>query len=229
VAGGGKWRRLKVGLGIVILGVAIGATASVVLVVLGAMPDDSAVAPGPIGPKTRALPNVRGLSLTAAEALVHHPERLHVRKTYSKASRGTVLRQHPRAGTLLTSTDTVILRIAKPFPEVPRVVGISVARAKAHLRNVGYHPRAHFRYSSRAPGTVLQTLPHAGKGLRPSKTVRVYVAKERPVCDPDYTGACVPDVPYDLDCSDIGYQTVYVVGYDKYGFDGYDNDGIGCE
>jgi beta-lactam-binding protein with PASTA domain len=222
-------RRLKVVVGILILGVAIGAAASVLLVVVGAMPDDSAVAPGPIGPKTRALPNVVGLSLTAAEVLVRHPGRVQVRKTYSKASRRTVLRQDPYAGTLLTSTDTVILRVAKPLPEVPPVVGVSVARAKARLRNVGYRPKVDFRYSSRTPGTVLQTLPHARKGLRPSKTVRVYVAKERPICDPNYRGACVPDVPYDLNCSDIGYQTVYVVGYDKNGFDGYDNDGIGCE
>jgi beta-lactam-binding protein with PASTA domain len=167
-------RRLKVVGGILILGVAIGAAASVLLVVVGAMPDDSAVAPGPIGPKTRALPNVVGLSLTAAEVLVRHPGRVQFRKTYSKASRGTVLRQDPYAGALLTSTDAVILQVAKPLPEVPPVVGVSVARAKARLRNVGYRPKVDFRYSSRTPGTVLQTLPHAGKGLhrvRPSASM----------------------------------------------------------
>lgn len=51
-----------------------------------------------------------------------------------------------------------------------------------------------------------------------------------PGCDRNYTGYCVPDVSYDLNCADIGYNTVYVVsgGYDKNGFDG-DGDGIGCE
>ena len=48
-----------------------------------------------------------------------------------------------------------------------------------------------------------------------------------PSCDPNYTGACVPIVSYDLNCADIA-GTVYVVGYDKHGFDG-DGDGVGCE
>lgn len=46
-------------------------------------------------------------------------------------------------------------------------------------------------------------------------------------CDPNYEGACVPNVPYDLDCADID-GPVYVVGSDPHGFDG-DNDGVGCE
>ena len=46
-------------------------------------------------------------------------------------------------------------------------------------------------------------------------------------CDPNYRGACVPNVPYDLDCADIN-GPVYVVGRDPHGFDG-DGDGVGCE
>jgi hypothetical protein len=46
-------------------------------------------------------------------------------------------------------------------------------------------------------------------------------------CDPNYRGACVPIVPYDLDCSDID-GPVYVVGIDRHRFDG-DGDGVGCE
>lgn len=45
-------------------------------------------------------------------------------------------------------------------------------------------------------------------------------------CNPNYSG-CVPNVSYDLDCPDIGYQVV-VTGYDQYNLDG-DNDGYGCE
>lgn len=45
-------------------------------------------------------------------------------------------------------------------------------------------------------------------------------------CSPDYD-PCVPDVSYDLDCSDVG-EEVEVVGYDVYGLDG-DNDGWACE
>ena len=49
-------------------------------------------------------------------------------------------------------------------------------------------------------------------------------------CDPNYEGACVPlyDRAGDLDCADIG-SAVTVVGSDPHGFDGNDNDGLGCE
>lgn len=46
-------------------------------------------------------------------------------------------------------------------------------------------------------------------------------------CDPNYTGGCVPDVSYDLDCPDIGFR-VQVIGTDSHRFDG-DKNGVGCE
>jgi hypothetical protein len=46
-------------------------------------------------------------------------------------------------------------------------------------------------------------------------------------CDPNYT-PCVPLVSYDLDCADIGFS-VTVIGSDPHGFDGNDNDGLGCK
>lgn len=45
-------------------------------------------------------------------------------------------------------------------------------------------------------------------------------------CNPNYT-PCIPNSPYDLDCSDIGF-TVRVVGTDVYRLD-RDHDGYGCE
>lgn len=46
-------------------------------------------------------------------------------------------------------------------------------------------------------------------------------------CDPNYDGACVPLVSYDLDCPDI-QGPVYVVGVDVHKFD-RDENGVGCE
>jgi len=46
-------------------------------------------------------------------------------------------------------------------------------------------------------------------------------------CDPNYGGACIPIVNYDLDCPDVT-GPVYVVGRDVHGFD-RDKNGIGCE
>jgi len=38
-----------------------------------------------------------------------------------------------------------------------------------------------------------------------------------------------PPYPPDLDCDDVPYSNIEVVGSDPHGFDGYDNDGRGCE
>jgi hypothetical protein len=47
-------------------------------------------------------------------------------------------------------------------------------------------------------------------------------------CDPNYTGACVPIVTTDLNCSDIPVRNFRSVGLDPHGFD-RDGDGIACE
>jgi endonuclease YncB( thermonuclease family) len=47
-------------------------------------------------------------------------------------------------------------------------------------------------------------------------------------CDPNYTGACIPQPPPDLDCSDISARRFRVVGTDVHRFDS-DGDGIACE
>jgi Flp pilus assembly pilin Flp len=49
-------------------------------------------------------------------------------------------------------------------------------------------------------------------------------------CDPNYSGACIPPYPPDLDCSDLaslGIDQVTIVGSDPHGLDP-DGDGIGC-
>lgn len=50
-------------------------------------------------------------------------------------------------------------------------------------------------------------------------------------CDPSYPDVCIP--PYDevgdLDCGDVSFRHIRVVGSDPHGFDGRDNDGVGCE
>ena len=50
-------------------------------------------------------------------------------------------------------------------------------------------------------------------------------------CDSSYPDVCIP--PYskvgDLDCGQITFRNIRVVGSDPHGFDGRDNDGVGCE
>jgi len=62
--------------------------------------------------------------------------------------------------------------------------------------------------------------PKPKKSKKPSKAPAAN-------CDPNYSGACVPIVSWDLDCADIR-QTVKVEGTDIHRFDA-DRDGYGCE
>jgi endonuclease YncB( thermonuclease family) len=48
-------------------------------------------------------------------------------------------------------------------------------------------------------------------------------------CDPSYPTVCIPPPPPDLDCGDIPYHDFVVRPPDRHGFDGRDNDGLGCE
>lgn len=47
-------------------------------------------------------------------------------------------------------------------------------------------------------------------------------------CDPNYSGACVPPYPPDIDCSDMKEKNFRSTGNDPHGFDG-DGDGRACE
>lgn len=53
-------------------------------------------------------------------------------------------------------------------------------------------------------------------------------AEVAPSCDPNYSGACVPVYPPDVNCGDISARRFQVVGRDVHGFDG-DGDGVACE
>jgi hypothetical protein len=48
-------------------------------------------------------------------------------------------------------------------------------------------------------------------------------------CHPSYPDVCIPPPPPDLNCDDIDARNFEVSGSDPHGFDGNDNDGIGCE
>jgi hypothetical protein len=99
--------------------------------------------------------------------------------------------------------------------------------------------------SSATPGTIIEQIPSPGTTVHSGSDIQLVVAKSSPApnpvpaaapapaeaassgCDPNYSGACVPQVSYDLNCDDIG-GSVTVIGSDPHGFDG-DGDGYGCE
>jgi beta-lactam-binding protein with PASTA domain len=123
--------------------------------------------------------------------------------------------------------DRVTLTIARSVARVPDVVGMSRRAAGNEVERYGY--RVIIRRvaaSSDEAGQVLSTLPSAGTRQRPQTAVVLRLAVLSR-CDPNYTGYCVPNVSYDLNCADIGHM-VHIVGVDRFGFDG-DGNGWGCE
>jgi len=48
-------------------------------------------------------------------------------------------------------------------------------------------------------------------------------------CDPSYPDVCIPSPPPDLDCGQISDRRFRVLPPDPHGFDGSDDDGLGCE
>jgi plastocyanin len=48
-------------------------------------------------------------------------------------------------------------------------------------------------------------------------------------CDPSYPDVCIPPPPPNLNCGDISERRFTVLPPDPHGFDGRDNDGLGCE
>lgn len=92
--------------------------------------------------------------------------------------------------------------------------------------------------STSAPAATATPVPPTATAVPPTATPRPPTSTPVPPttapqpiasqCDPNYSGACVPNVSYDLNCPDIPAKNFRVVGFDKHGFD-RDNDGIACE
>jgi resuscitation-promoting factor RpfB len=111
--------------------------------------------------------------------------------------------------------------LAKGTSEI-RVVGVNGIKTLSY--EIAYEERKEI--SKRLIKEEITTAP-----ITEVTALGSYEAPARPspnsFCDPNYT-PCVPNVSYDLDCPDIGFR-VTIIGYDPHGFDGRDNDGIGCE
>lgn len=65
----------------------------------------------------------------------------------------------------------------------------------------------------------------------PAPTATPVPAAPQPAnnCDPSYPDFCLEPGLSDLDCKDIPYGRFRVLPPDPHGFDGNDNDGLGCE
>ena len=124
---------------------------------------------------------------------------------------------------------------------VPDIEGESLAVARRTLSQAGFEVGVEKKRSNQPPGTVLSQGPAGGVLAEEGSTVRLSVAKPKPIadegiggggsssgggCDPNYSG-CVPVYPPDVDCDRVK-GPVTVVGNDPHNLDG-NHDGQACE
>ena len=68
-----------------------------------------------------------------------------------------------------------------------------------------------------------------GQSGRPAKSGSTESGARSGKCDPSYPTVCIPPAPPDLNCGEISFRRFTVLPPDPHGFDGRDNDGVGCE
>jgi resuscitation-promoting factor RpfB len=184
------------------------------------------------------VPSVVGLSESSAtNALEQAGLTVDSSSQISAKKPGTVLDQSPSGGTLEPGSSVAIF-VAKPYPEIPEVVGLKLSAARERLKNAGFDAKVRHQVSAKPVGTVISQSPSGGTGAKPGRVVTIVVAKASASsgggssgggsCDPSYPSVCIPPYPPDLDCGEVPYTNFTVIGSDPHGFDG-DNDGIGCE
>jgi hypothetical protein len=156
-----------------------------------------------------------------------------------------------------TSTTMATTTTAPPTTiatvEVPRLVGMKLASAKAALAERGLRASVRYRVTASAPaGTVISQARRSGAGVLPDTRVTVVIAKAPPPppttappppptttparnCDPSYPDVCLDPNAEDYDCAGgSGNGPRYVEGPirvrppDPFDLD-REGDGWGCE
>ncbi|MBL0800497.1 PASTA domain-containing protein, partial [Streptomyces albidoflavus] len=121
-----------------------------------------------------------------------------VDKAYSDtADRGTVTKTDPGTGERVRGNGSVNLTVSLGPRKVtvPRVEGMSLAKAKARLRDAGLEPGMVTRAFSEsvAKGDVVSTDPAAGTERRGGSAVALVVSKGAPVEVPDVAGSSLQE------------------------------------
>ena len=148
--------------------------------------------------------------------------------------------------TISTMPSTTVVTV-----EVPKLVGMRLASAKAALADRGLRGTVRYQTTSRyRAGTVISQSRRTGAGVLPDSTITLVVAKAPPPpqttappsptaparnCDPSYPDVCLDPNASDYDCAGgSGNGPRYVEGPiqvrppDPFGLDAHD-DGVGCE
>jgi serine/threonine-protein kinase len=142
------------------------------------------------GKGTVAVPAVEGQPQDEAQqALRGAGFKTSVKPVFSDSvPKGQVISTSPRGGTQATKGRTVTLTVSQGSEgvAVPKLVGLQRADAEAQLKAAGLVADVAEQESTQPPGTVMEQDPPSGTSVDKGATVKLTVAKERPVV-PDVT------------------------------------------
>jgi serine/threonine-protein kinase len=152
------------------------------------------------GPERRPVPEIRGLSLHDAQALLaRHGFTVRLRPTRNDAEEGTVLGAHPAAGAPAVVPSIVILFVSSgpPKVEVPEVVSLPLPQAQARLQAVGLRLGAvsYDSASTAVLGGIIRQRPGAGDSLARGRGVSVTVSGRDPTPPPPVDTVRVDTTP----------------------------------
>jgi hypothetical protein len=147
-------------------------------------PRPTAVAPttAPSAPQTARVPDVTGKRVETAKSKVTKAGFVVQVKTKltNVAPAGIVLHE-THGGDRADVGAMITLTVAKSLPKIPRVVGESITKAKATLKQAGFEiGKVTQLASSQRKGTVLSQTPVGGTSARPGRSVSLVIAKPAP-------------------------------------------------
>src|SRR6476620_5633396 len=123
------------------------------------VPTPTSSVPSSPEPSQVTVPAVVGVSLQKAERKLERAGLVVEGRTkqFSHQAPGTVLRMSAQAGSKVNQGYAVTLFVAKPFPHVPSVTGLSADAAKSRLEHAGYQVAIAKQTSTESAGPVLGT------------------------------------------------------------------------
>lgn len=162
-------------------------------------PDSVVVLTVSAGVETVSVPDVEGMAADRAlRTLREAGLRGHETSVESDEPAGTVIRQRPAAGEEVERGTLVRIQVAEkprettPQPEtvrVPRLVGLTIAEARAKARSSKLRVSERSVESPQPPGTVVGQSPRPGAEVREGSTVVLRVSSgPARVAVPDVTG-----------------------------------------
>jgi PASTA domain len=130
--------------------------------------------------ETARVPNVIGKSSDTARSRLEAAGFIVSVETEmtNAAPAGTVLRQSAPPGVRIEVGVMIRLKVARPLPKIPNVIGKTLTNAKRTLKNAGFEiGKVTQQTSSKKQGTVISQSPAAGTSARLGRAVSLITAK----------------------------------------------------